>query len=357
MFCLIAFNLLCIAYGHKDGDISNAIEYWEKFFDEEPVGELELFTHEGLDADRLLDDEDSEEAVGSDIFEEDDFDLFEALGMDPWTGESEDSEVAVGSSDYEEDVPYIMAHGVNHAVGKEWKGYPVEDHLFDPDRPENTVGDEDPLQSFFDAVDEKYGDITLEDVQMSPDQELPLGLEDLLSSELFHELSVGAKDKDVKETDDEKKEKADQDKEEKEQVQKMVKEEEEEEKMELANKLDSKEELNPTMHEDEELMLQFLKKVLSSCPYKVRVEFVKNFKTRWANTEKRSVMMQAVKNFRDTMKSYVDGVTNLSEQTKADLDAQRHEMTEKLMETERLQQERKEAEDDEAREEIKKKLS
>merc|ERR1712062_921975 len=60
-----------------------------------------------------------------------------------------------------------------------------------------------------------------------------------------------------------------------------------------------------SLSKDQDLMLKFLKKVLGSCPYNVRVEFVRRFKARYGNSEKRAIMLETVKQFGDTMRAFV----------------------------------------------------
>jgi len=233
--------------------------------------------------------------------------------------------------------PFVSAHGINHAVGKSWKGFDVEDHLFDPDVPEETIGDEDPLQVFFDHVEKKYGSITLADVKRHADDEFPLGLEELLKPTVVRELELGqAKEKEKKDIKS---------------IEKQMKQMED-----VAKKAGVKTSDTDSLSADKRLMLRFLKKLLMSCPYKVRVEFVRRFKARYGNSEKRDIIMDTVRKFRDTMIASVEGHSNLSEQTQRDLEDYKNS---RLIEHEKERKEeeaREKAQADLERNEILKKL-
>lgn len=220
--------------------------------------------------------------------------------------------------------PFVPAHGINHPVGDNWKGFDVEDHLFDPDVPEQTIGDEDPLQVFFDHVEKKYGSITLADVKRHADDELPLGLEELLKPNVVRELELGQTKEKEKEKKDVKS------------IEKQMKQLED-----VAKKAGVKTSDTDSLSSDKRLMLRFLKKLLASCPYKVRVEFVRRFKARYGNSEKRGIIMDTVRKFRDTMTAFVEGHTNLSDQTQRDLEDYKNS---------RLLQHEKEREAEEAKE-------
>lgn len=93
-----------------------------------------------------------------------------------------------------------------------------------------------------------------------------------------------------------------------------------------------------------------------SCPYKVRVEFVRRFKARYGNSEKRDIIMDTVRKFRDTMTAFVEGHSNLSEQTQRDLEDYKNS---RLLEHEKERKEeeaREKAQADLERNEILKKL-
>jgi len=266
--------------------------------------------------------------------------------------------------------PFVPAHGMNHPVGETWQGFDVKDHLFDPDVPEKTIGDEDPLQAFFDHVEKKYDSISLKDVQRNQDDEFPLGLEELLTPEMIHELEIGAALKDEEkekraEEDQKKEEKASKRDEElkkkaaKNQSQEEDKDEEEEDEkiqkklQEAARKAGEEDELTV----NKKVMLRFLKKILGSCPYNVRVEFVRRFKARYGNAEKRKIILETVQKFGETMKAYVEGRTNLSEQTQQQIVDARSESIANA-EKQREEEEAKRKEEEKAgKDEIKKKLS
>jgi len=415
----------------------------------------------------------------SDLFDE------EPVGMDldSFLREVEhaDDESDSSSSSDELDLgrPFVPAHGVNHPVGSTWQGFDVEDHLFDPRYPEETTGDEDPLHSFFDHVEQKYGSITLADVKRHEDDEFPLGLEELLTPNMIHELEVGtmesylAQQKDEQAKKDEKEENEDPEEDKKEEDRQSMKDKDgkEEEENEADNRLQAKlenkekkitkkldkvdkkiqkklEEEQKDLKKDEEeeekehngeiekkgksekkseaenksedeeksedekenesedkkekesedekekesedenesegkekvkkdddlktktkqlskkiddlskmvdksaaakqmekdqqslveaakevdgddgnvlsadkmLMLNFLQRILSTCPYEVRVEFVRRFKSRYGNSKKRDIILETVNKFRDTMEAYVKGETNLSEETQEEID-------------------------------------
>jgi len=284
------------------------------FFDSESIDEVALGDYAAYF--------DSEVPVGD----------FDPAVWDMMQSESDEEELSSSN-----ERPFVMSHGINHAVGTSWKGFDVEDHLFDPDVPEQTIGDEDPLQVFFDHVEKKYGSITLADVKRRADDEFPLGLEELLKPTVMRELELGqTKEKEKKDIKS---------------IEKQMKQMED-----VAKKAGVKTSDTDSLSADKRLMLRFLKKLLMSCPYKVRVEFVRRFKARYSNSEKRDIIMDTVRKFRDTMTAFVEGHSNLSEQTQRDLEDYKNS---RLLEHEKERKEeeaREKAQADLERDEILKKL-